>query len=201
MNHKERMLCGLPYLSNEDGLFDQRQKAKVLCHKVNTCEPLDVEKRNEYLRELIVNTKGSFYIEPPFRCDYGSNIVLGDGFYSNYNLIILDCAKVTIGDNVLIGPNVCITSAGHPIHYMSRRKYEYADEIAIGNNVWIGANVVVNPGVKIGDNSVIGSGSVVTKDIPCDVIAVGNPCRVLRAITEEDRQYYYKDKKFDVEDY
>lgn len=201
MNQKERMLKGLPYDANKDGLFEERQRAKVLCHKVNACDVLDVDKRNEYLKELIPQHKGSFYIEPPFRCDYGSNIILGDGFYSNYNLTILDCAGVVIGDNVLIGPNVCITTAGHPIHYQSRRKYEYADEITIGNNVWIGANVVINPGVKIGDNTVIGSGSVVTKDIPDNVVAVGNPCRVLREITDKDREYYYKNRKFDVEDY
>ncbi len=201
MNQKERMLNGLPYLANEDGLFEERQRAKELCYRVNNCMPSDVDARNRYLRVLIPNAKGDFYIEPPFRCDYGTNIILGENFYANYNLTVLDCARVTIGDNVLIAPNVCITTAGHPIHYMSRRKYEYADEIAIGNNVWIGANVVINPGVKIGDNSVIGSGSVVTKDIPSDVVAVGNPCRVLREITDKDREYYYKDRKFDVEDY
>lgn len=201
MNHKERMLKGLPYLSNEDGLFEDRQKAKVLCHKINTCDPLDVESRNKYLKELIPDAKGSFYIEPPFRCDYGYNICIGNNFYANYNLIVLDCARVIIGDNVLVGPNVCITTAGHPIHYLSRRKYEYADEVKIGNNVWIGANVVLNPGVKIGDNCVIGSGSVVTKDIPSDTVAVGNPCKVLREITDDDREYYYKDRKFDIEDY
>ncbi|MDO4748381.1 MAG: sugar O-acetyltransferase [Eubacteriales bacterium] len=201
MNHKERMLKGLPYLSNEDGLFEDRQKAKVLCHKINTCDPLDVESRNKYLKELIPDAKGSFYIEPPFRCDYGYNICIGNNFYANYNLIVLDCARVIIGDNVLVGPNVCITTAGHPIHHLSRRKYEYADEVKIGNNVWIGANVVLNPGVKIGDNCVIGSGSVVTKDIPSDTVAVGNPCKVLREITDDDREYYYKDRKFDIEDY
>ena len=201
MNQKERMLAGLPYLSFEDGLFEERQRAKELCYRINNCMPSDVDTRNKYLKVLIPNTKGEFYIEPPFRCDYGSNIILGENFYANYNLTVLDCARVVIGDNVLIAPNVCITTAGHPIHYMSRRKYEYADEITIGNNVWIGANVVINPGVKIGDNSVIGSGSVVTKDIPDNVVAVGNPCRVLRKITDDDREYYYKDRKFDVEDY
>ena len=201
MNHKERMLNGLPYLANEDGLFEERQRAKVLCHKFNNCDPLDVEKREEYLKELLPNASNKIYIEPPFRCDYGSNMYIGDGFYANYNLTVLDCAKVIIGDNVLIGPNVCITTAGHPIHYISRRRYEYADEISIGNNVWIGANVVVNPGVKIGDNCVIGSGSVVTKDIESNTVAVGNPCRVLRKITDDDRKYYYKDREFDIEDY
>ena len=201
MNQKERMLNSLPYLSFEDGLFEERQRAKELCYRINNCMPSDVETRNKYLSVLIPNAKGDFYIEPPFRCDYGSNIILGKNFYANYNLTVLDCARVIIGDNVLIAPNVCITTAGHPIHYMSRKKYEYADEIRIGDNVWIGANVVINPGVKIGDNSVIGSGSVVTKDIPDNVVAVGNPCRVLREITDNDREYYYKDRKFDVEDY
>ena len=201
MNQKERMLNSLPYLSFEDGLFEERQRAKELCYRINNCMPSDVETRNKYLSVLIPNAKGDFYIEPPFRCDYGSNIILGKNFYANYNLTVLDCARVIIGDNVLIAPNVCITTAGHPIHYMSRKKYEYADEIRIGDNVWIGANVVINPGVKIGDNSVIGSGSVVTKDIPDNVVAVGNPCRVLREITDDDREYYYKDRKFDVEDY
>ena len=201
MNQKERMLNSLPYLSFEDGLFEERQRAKELCYRINNCMPSDVETRNKYLSVLIPNAKGDFYIEPPFRCDYGSNIILGENFYANYNLTVLDCARVIIGDNVLIAPNVCITTAGHPIHYMSRKKYEYADEIRIGDNVWIGANVVINPGVKIGDNSVIGSGSVVTKDIPDNVVAVGNPCRMLREITDDDREYYYKDRKFDVEDY
>lgn len=201
MNQKERMLNSLPYLSFEDGLFEERQRAKELCYRINNCMPSDVETRNKYLSVLIPNAKGDFYIEPPFRCDYGSNIILGKNFYANYNLTVLDCARVIIGDNVLIAPNVCITTAGHPIHYMSRKKYEYADEIRIGDNVWIGANVVINPGVKIGDNSVIGSGSVVTKDIPDNVVAVGNPCRMLREITDDDREYYYKDRKFDVEDY
>ena len=201
MNQKDRMLNGLPYLSFEDGLFEERQRAKELCYRVNKCAPSDLESRQKYLDILIPNNKGEFYIEPPFYCDYGTNIILGKNFYANYNLTVLDCARVIIGDNVLIGPNVCITTAGHPIHYLSRRKYEYADKINIGNNVWIGANVVINPGVTIGDNCVIGSGSVVTKDIESNVVAVGNPCKVLRKITDEDRQYYYKDRKFDVEDY
>ncbi len=200
MTQKERMLSGLPYLANEDGLLEERQRAKVLCHKINVEDPLNCENRARNLKELLPNASDDIYIEPPFRCDYGSNIYIGDGFYSNYNLTVLDCAQVVIGENVLIGPNVCITTAGHPIHYMSRRRYEYADKITIGNNVWIGANVVVNPGVTIGSNCVIGSGSVVTKDIPDNTVAVGNPCRVLRDITDEDRQFYYKDKKFDVED-
>ncbi|NYC93346.1 acetyltransferase-like isoleucine patch superfamily enzyme [Clostridium acetobutylicum] len=123
-------------------------------------------------------------------------------FFANYNCIILDVGKVTIGDNVQFAPNVSLYTAGHPIHPASRNSgYEYGISITIGNNVWLGGNVVVNPGVHIGDNVVVGSGSVVTKDIPDNVIAVGNPCKVIREITEEDRKYYYKNYEFDVDDY
>lgn len=136
--------------------------------------------------------------EPPFRCDYGYNIEIGENFYSNYNCTILDCAKVTIGNNVLFAPNVSLFTAGHPIDATLRaQEYEYAFPITIGNDVWIGGNTVINPGVTIGSNVVIGSGSVITKDIPSNCIAAGNPCRVIRDITEEDKQYYYKKLKFD----
>lgn len=121
---------------------------------------------------------------------------------ANYNCIILDVGKVRIGDNVMFGPNVSLFTAGHPIHPDSRNSgYEYGIGITIGNNVWIGGNTVVNPGVNIGDNAVIGAGSVVTRDIPANVVAVGNPCRVVRPIGEEDKHFYYKDRKFDVQDY
>jgi len=150
------------------------------------------------LKKLLGKTKNNFYVEPPFRCDYGYNIQIGEKFYANYNLIILDCAKVIIGDNVLIGPNVSIFAAGHPLHHERRnQEYEYAFPINIGHNVWIGGNVVINPGITIGDNSVIGSGSIITKDIPGNVIAKGNPCKVLREITEGDKLNYYKNLKFE----
>lgn len=127
---------------------------------------------------------------------------MGENFYSNYNLTILDVAKVRIGKNVMFAPNVSLFTAGHPLHPDSRNSgYEYGIGITIGDNVWIGGNCVVNPGVTIGDNAVIGSGSVVTKDIPANAVAAGNPCRVIRYITEEDRDYYFKDRRFDVEDY
>ena len=134
-----------------------------------------------------------FYVEPPFRCDYGYNIEIGDHFYANFNLTILDCAKVSIGNNVFIGPNVSLFTAGHPIHaHLRDQNYEWAREINIGNSVWLGGNVVINPGVSIGNNVVIGSGSVVTRDIPDDVFASGNPCRVIRQLTDDDKNYYYK---------
>ena len=201
MNQRERMLAGLPYDSFQDGLPKDRAKAKILCKKINEADTYDTDEIARHLDALLGAHKEQYFIEPPFRCDYGWNISVGECFYANYNLSVLDCAPVTIGDRVLIGPNVCLTTAGHPIYPRSRSKYEYAFPITIGNDVWIGANVVVNPGVTIGDGTVIGSGSVVTKDIPAGVVAAGNPCRVLREITEADRSLYYKDKPFDVEDY
>ncbi len=196
-NEKAKMLTGQPYKAFGDILLSERQHAKELIFDFNNLRPTDVEKRNEIIKNLFGKTGNTFFIEPPFRCDYGYNIEIGENFYSNYNLIILDCAKVNIGDNVLIAPNVGIYTAGHPLHYEMRNEgYEYAFPIFIGNNVWIGGNVIINPGVKIGDNSVIGAGSVVTRDIPENVVAVGNPCRILKQITVEDKLFYYKDLPF-----
>lgn len=195
---KEKMISGKPYKAFDKKLFAERQYAKEQLYMLNSLHPNKVEERDRILKTLLGKTKNNFFVEPPFRCDYGYNIELGENFYSNYNLIILDCAKVSIGDNVLIAPNVGIYTAGHPLHYEKRNEqYEYAFPIEIGNNVWIGGNVVINPGVSIGDNTVIGSGSVVTKDIPANVIAVGNPCRVVREITHEDKKYYYKNLPFE----
>lgn len=201
MNQRERMLAGLPFDSFMDGLEEERIKAKILCKKINESDTYDPAETRRLLDALLGGHKDRYYVEPPFRCGNGFNITVGENFYANYNLVVPDCAKVVIGDNVLIGPNVCLSTAGHPIHPASRSKYEYAFPVTIGNNVWIGANVVVNPVVTIGDGSVVGSGSVVTKDIPPNVVAAGNPCRVLRAITDADRNLYYKDKPFDVDDY
>lgn len=195
------MLSGLPYLSFTQGLPEERIRAKKLCKRFNEAAEYDPREMRAILHELLGRHGERFFIEPPFRCDYGSNIEIGERFYANYNLTVLDCAKVTVGDRVLIGPNVCICAAGHPIHPLSRRRYEYALPVTIGNDVWIGANVVVNPGVTIGDGSVIGSGSVVTRDIPPRVVAAGNPCRVLRPITDDEIDCYYRDRRFDVDDY
>lgn len=197
-SEKTKMLGGKPYKAFDAELVEERQYAKELVFKINSSHPGETDFRNELLRKLLGKTQNAFFVETPFRCDYGYNIEIGENFYSNYNLIILDCAKVTIGNNVLLGPNVGIFTAGHPLHHTLRvQEYEYAFPIHIGNNVWIGGNVSVNPGVSIGDNSVIGSGSVVTKNIPANVIAVGNPCKVVRSITEEDKLYYFKDRKFE----
>lgn len=201
MNMKERMLAGLPYKAWLDGLQEERDYNKKRIYKYNHLEP-ESEEQEALIRDILGKAGKDICIEQPFRCDYGSNIEVGDNFYSNYNLTILDVGKVTIGDNVMCAPNVSIYTAGHPLHPDSRNSgYEYGIEVTIGDNVWLGGNVVVNPGVHIGDNVVIGSGSVVTKDIPANMVAAGNPCKVIREITEEDRKYYFKDREFDVEDY
>ena len=197
MTEKEKMISGQPYLANGKELFTERQNAKELVFEFNNSHPKELKFRSEIIKKLFGKTEKGFYIEPPFRCDYGYNISVGKNFYSNYNCTILDCAEVKIGDNVMFAPNVSILTAGHPIHpEMRNTGIENAFPIMIGNNVWIGGNVVVNPGVSIGNNTIIGSGSVVTKDIPDNVIAVGNPCKVLREISDEDKLFYFKDKKF-----
>lgn len=202
MNQKERMLAGLPYKAWLDGLSEERMNTKMKIYEYNNCRPDDSEKMAKLLKDILGKSGTTPFIEQPFRCDYGKNIEVGDHFFANYNLTVLDVGKVTIGDNVQCAPNVSIYTAGHPIHPKSRNSgYEYGIEVTIGDNVWIGGNAVINAGVHIGNNVVIGSGSVVTKDIPDNVVAVGNPCRVIKQITEDDRQYYYKDREFDVEDY
>ncbi len=169
---------------------------------LNRLSPERREEGAEILRRLLGKCGPGLYVEPPFYCDYGTQIEAGKNLYINFNCTILDVAHVKIGDNVMIAPNVAIYTAGHPLHPDSRNSgYEYGIAVSIGNNVWIGGNVVINPGVTIGDNAVIGAGSVVTRDIPANQLAVGNPCRVLREITEEDRPFYFRDRKFDVEDY
>lgn len=202
MNQKDRMLAGLPYKAWLDGLAEERMENKKKIYEYNHCLPDENEKIDKLIREILGKAGTDIHIEAPFHCDYGKNIEVGDNFFANYNCTILDVGKVLIGNNVQFAPNVSLYTAGHPIHPDSRNSgYEYGIGITIGDNVWLGGNVVVNPGVKIGNNVVIGSGSVVTKDIPDNMIAVGNPCKVIREITEEDRKYYYKNYEFDVDDY
>lgn len=193
MTEKEKMLSGKGYIAMSEELLGERQKAKELLFDFNSLRPGEVEKRNEMLHTLLGKVGENVFVEPPFRCDYGYNISLGDNFYANYNCIILDCAKVTIGNDVMFGPNVCLFAAGHPIDSQLRAAlWEFALPITIGDKVWLGGNVTVTAGVTIGENTVIGAGSVVTKDIPANVVAVGNPCRVLREVTEADKNYISK---------
>lgn len=202
MNQKERMLAGLPYKAWLDGLPEERQECRRKLYQLNQLPPEEYGQIPALLKELFGKTGEQIFLELPFRCDFGSNIEVGENFVANYNLTILDVARVKIGSNVMIAPNVSIYTAGHPLHPDSRNSgYEYGIPITIGDNVWIGGNSVILPGVTIGSNVVIGAGSVVTKDIPDNRVAAGNPCRVIREITEDDRRFYYKDREFDVEDY
>lgn len=182
MTEKEKMLKGMIYDANYDpALIEERQKCKELCRDYNDLRPKEMGAREELLRKLLGEVKDGILIEQPFYCDYGYNIRVGNNFYANFNLVILDGAPVTFGDNVFIAPNCGFYTAGHPIDPVERNKgLEYAHPITVGNNVWIGAGVSVLPGVKIGDNCVIGAGSVVTHDIPSDTVAVGNPCKVIK---------------------
>ena len=196
------MLAGLPYKAWLDGLAEERLENKKRIYKYNNLPPEAEKEQEELVKEILGKTGENVHIEAPFHCDYGYNIEVGENFFANYNLTVLDVGKVRIGKNAQIAPNVSIYTAGHPIHPESRNSgYEYGIDVTIGDNVWIGGNVCIMPGVTVGDNVVIGAGSVVTKDIPDSVIAVGNPCRVVRTITDDDRDFYYRDRRFDVDDY
>ncbi len=200
MTQKERMLAGLPYRANDPELKQMRAENKLRVAQYNQLTRNQEQEMDQLIKEILGGTGKEILVEPPIHFDYGRNTTVGERFFANYNLTVLDVCPVTIGDNVMIAPNVSLYGAGHPIHPDARNSgYEYGAPITIGNNVWIGGSVCVLPGVTIGDNVVIGAGSVVAKDIPDNVIAVGNPCRVIRTITEEDKKYYFKDKEFDVE--
>lgn len=182
MTEKEKMLAGELYrLSDGPELLEELARAKEMCYAYNQLLPSKKEERKQILKELLGKVGEHYLIEQPFHCDYGSHITIGENFYANYNLIILDVNPVTFGENVLIGPNCSFFAAGHPVEPELRKAgWEFGKPIQVGNNVWFGGNVTVLPGVTIGENAVIGAGSVVTKDIPADCIAVGNPCRVIR---------------------
>lgn len=183
MNEKEKMLSGEIYSAIDKLLIQERDKAKDLCFEYNRLQPSKINERKSLIKKLLGKTTEKFHIEQPFYCDYGYNIEIGENFYTNVNVVILDCAKVTFGNNVLIAPNCGFYTAGHPFDVEQRNQaLEYAYPITIGNNVWIGAGSSILPGVTIGDNTVIGAGSVVTKDIPANVLAVGNPCKVIREL-------------------
>ena len=188
MTQKDRMLAGKLYRVDET-LAAELRRARELLQQFN--QSTDAAQRRDVLDRLLGGTGENLYIEPPFRCDYGANIYVGNNFYANFECIILDQCPIRIGDNVLFGPRVSLYSAGHPIDAQIRNSYlEFGKPITIGSDVWGGGDTVILGGLTVGSNVVIGAGSVVTEDIPPDCIAVGNPCRVLRKITDEDRTYW-----------
>jgi acetyltransferase-like isoleucine patch superfamily enzyme len=197
MTETEKMLTGKPHIWDEE-VFENLNCTQELLFDFNTLRPNEIDKRNAIIRKLFGQIGKKFCIRSPFYCYFGNKIFVGENFIANFNCFILDNSKVTIGDNVMLAPNVRLFTGGHPIHPEPRKVGScYAFPITIGNNVWIGGGSIVNPGNTIGDNTVIGSGSVVTKDIPANVLAVGNPCRVIREITDDDRHYFYKKLKFE----
>jgi maltose O-acetyltransferase len=182
---KEKMLSGEPYLASDEVLVSERLKAKRLLHQLNVTEYVVSGNARSIIAELIPYAPASLYIEPPFHCDYGYNIVCGENVYFNVNCVVLDVMKVTIGSRVLFAPGVQIYTATHPLNYETRRTVENAKPVTIGDDCWIGGGAIICPGVTIGNRCVIGAGSVVTKHIPDDTLAVGNPAKVVRKVNIE----------------
>lgn len=196
MTEKGKMLSGKLYIAQDEELKSEFLNARRITRLFNATTEEETEYRQKLLKELFEKTGENIYIEPPFRCDYGCHISVGENFYVNFDCIILDVNKVKIGNNVFFGPCVCLYTAGHPIDATVRNTLlEFGKPITIGNDVWIGGNTVINPGITIGNNVVIGSGSVITKNIPDNVVAVGNPCKVLRSITEDDKNYWEEKRR------
>ena len=199
MTGKERREKGLLFIADDQDWVEMKNARRQL-QKLNNMDRSDFSGINTLVRELFGKADESTFLNPPFFCDYGSNIFVGKNCFINYNCTILDNGKVRMGNNCMLAPNVSIYTAGHALYPDSRNLgYEYGIDVTIGNNVWIGGNTVILPGINIGDNVVIGAGSVVTKDIPAWSFAAGNPCKVIRKITEEDKEFYYKQRKIDEE--
>lgn len=191
MTEWERMQKGLVYNDFDQDLFNKRVEAKKLFKAYNKTDDEESDLRNKIMKQLFKNVGENVWIEPDFRCEFGKNITIGDNVYINFGCIILDCSEVTIGSHTLLGPNIGLYAANHSTDATERINGGcYGKPIHIGNNVWLGGDVKVLQGVTIGDNTIIGAGSIVTKDIPDNVIAVGNPCKVIRKITEEDKTDY-----------
>lgn len=198
---KERMNSGKLYYCDNETLANEQLKALEMLYDFNATRPLEQDKRKELLKNMFAEIGENCYIEPPLHANWGGkNVHFGNGVYANFNLTLVDDCDIFVGDNVMFAPNVTITTGTHPIHPILRsKKAQYNLPVHIGNNVWIGAGVTILPGVKIGDNTVIGAGSVVTKDIPANVVAIGSPCKVFRDINENDMKYYNKNMEIDIE--
>lgn len=199
---KEKLHTGEIYYPSGDEIMTEQLGYVNRLYDFNMTRPTELDKRAEMLKEMFAEIGEDCYIEPPLHSNWGGHHVhFGKSVYANFNLTMVDDTHIYVGDYTMIGPNVTIATAGHPILPELREKaYQYNQPVRIGRNCWLGAGVVVLPGVTIGDNSVIGAGSIVTKDIPANVVAVGNPCRVMREIGEHDREYYFKDKKINWDD-
>ena len=190
MTERELQQNGMLYCVDED-LMRSHNRSKSITRLLNATLETERERRRDLVQELFASAGKGSYIEPPFFCDYGCNTTVGKSFYCNYDCVFLDCGKITIGDYVMLGPKVALYAVNHPIDPDVRSLHQdFPLPITIGNHVWIGGSTVVCPGVTIGDNTVIGAGSVVTKDIPANVVAAGNPCRVIRSITDTDKKYW-----------
>lgn len=196
MTEQEKMKQGYLWLDDDENMALQAH-AKSLARQFNSLPPEDMEGRAALLKDIFGDVGENVWIVPPLTVSVGKYVSIGAGTYANMNLTLIDDWKITIGENVLFGPNVTLSTTGHPIHPKHRGDGMYSFPITIGDNVWIGANVIVLPGVTIGENSVIGAGSVVTKDIPANVVAFGSPCKVYREINERDEEYYFRDRRFD----
>lgn len=201
MSMKEKMHTGDLYLPQDKDILKEQKKCLEKLYEYNHTRPFEEEKRDRLLKEMFAEIGEGCYIEPPFHANFGgAHVHFGKSVYANFNLTVVDDTHVYVGDFTMFGPNVTVATAGHPILPELRKEaYQYNFTVKIGRNCWIGAGAVIVPGVTIGDNTVIGAGSIVTKDIPSNVVAVGNPCRVIREIGEHDREYYFKNRKIDPE--
>lgn len=201
MTERERMDAGLIYDPGDSAIMEEQGSYLERLYEFNATRPSELEKRAALLKKMFGKIGEGCYIEPPLHANWaGKHVFLGDGVYANFNLTLVDDGNIFIGDKVMFGPNVTIATANHPILPALREKgLQYNKDVRIGNNVWIGAGVIIVPGVTIGDNSVIGAGSIVTRDVPENVVAVGNPCRVLREIREHDREYFYRNERIDYD--
>ena len=197
MSQMEQIHSGNIYYPSDDSIMDKQLRCVEKQYDYNNTRPLEQEKRAALLKEMFAEIGEGCYIEPPLHSNWGGhNVHFGKHVYANFNLTLVDDTHIYVGDYTMLGPNVTLATAGHPIYPPLREKgYQYNIPVHIGRNCWLGAGVIVMPGVTIGDNTVIGAGSIVTKDIPANVVAVGNPCRVLRPISDHDREYYFKDRK------